>query len=374
MAVYLVLRVLEYTGVNQNCRLHLLLDLLHLHGSRGSDGLDQLRMLDSSRQWLPYQAMRLAALVAGCLLLAAVLSVEIAVWILSPNFPVHASGAVVVTGASSGIGEDAAGTIADRTPYQVFAGVRSKEDADRLTAKYPGIHTVFLDVTSRKSIAKALDFVQNVSRGVPLVALVNNAGVQSDLPIELQSSAADRFTFDVNVFGLLDTTRAFLPYLRSTGSGARIVNVGSLAGRVATAGSATYSASKFAVEGLTDSLRREVQPFGISVSILEPGYVQSRMGEKQHTPSAIASHYGVSTSNFALYKHVFDGFFATDRRNSLPQNSQPPATTTTAAILHAITSPTPKTRYTCAAADGLPAWGIALAAQLLPDRLLDVLV
>ena len=109
---------------------------------------------------------------------------------------------------------------------------------------------------------------------LPFVGLINNEGVQSDLPVELQSSSADRFNFDVNVFGLLDTTRAFLPALRRTGDGARIVNVGSLSGLVASPGSASYSASKFAVEGLTDVLRREVQPFGIAVSLLEPGYVR----------------------------------------------------------------------------------------------------
>lgn len=327
----------------------------------------------TSRQSLLCGAVQLVVQVLGALLSAIILMAALFTAFVTPRFRVHAVGAVLVTGASSGIGEDAARAIAATTSLQVWAGVRNQADANRLIATYPGLRTVFLDVTSQESIAAAIERICNATPSLPLVALVNNAGVQTDLPVELQSSQADHFTFDVNVFGLLDTTRAALPHLRQTGSGARIINVGSLAGRVATAGSATYSASKWAVEGLTDSLRREVQQFGIAVSLLEPGYVQSRMGEKLHTPRAIASRYGVSASEYSLYRHVFDGFFAMDRRNSLPENAQPPATTTTADILHALTSPTPKTRYTSAAADGLPAWLVALAARILPDRLMDAL-
>ena len=322
------------------------------------------------------RALWLVNALAGGIVLLLCLATVLAHQLIAPRFPVPARGVVLVTGASSGIGEDSVRAIAADTSLQVFAGVRKQADAKRLTATYPGIQTLYLDVTSSHSIAAAVRQITNVSlsHGLPFVALVNNAGVQSDLPIELQSSAADHFTFDVNVFGVLDTTRAFLPLLRQAGSGARIVNVGSLSGRVAPAGSATYSASKFAVEGLTDSLRREVEPFGISVSLLEPGYVQSKMGEKLHTADAVASHYGVSEAEYSLYRHVFEAFFAMDRRNALAQNSQPPATTTSVDIVHALTSPRPQTRYLSAAADGMPAWFIALAARLLPDRIMDALM
>jgi len=291
--------------------------------------------------------------------------------LLCPHFKVHTTGAIVVTGASSGIGEHAASTLAATTSFTVYAGVRNMDDAVRLEASHPGLRTVFLDVTSHDSIAAAVQHVVDENPDVPLVGLVNNAGVQADRPIELQESAADRFNFDVNVFGLLDVTRAFLPALRKTGSGARIVNVGSLAGVVASAGSATYSATKFAVEGITDALRREVQPFGVAVSLLEPGYVRSEMGLKLH--GSRSSLYGVTASDYELYRKVFDGFFEEDRLASLPQNAAPPATTTTPAIVDAITSPTPQTRYPVASADGLPAWFIVLAHRLLPDRIMDVL-
>ena len=206
----------------------------------------------------------------GATFIIAACAIVLVDWLVTARFQVHGFGAVIVSGASSGIGEHVASTLAATTSLTVFAGVRKPEDARRLTAKYPHVRPIFLDVTSSESIAAAVRFLVDEHPHLPLVGLVNNAGVQSDLPVELQTHRADRYTFDVNVFGLLDVTRAFLPALRRTGNGARIVNVGSLAGLVASPGSATYSASKHAVEGITDSLRRELKAFGVSVSLLEP--------------------------------------------------------------------------------------------------------
>ena len=244
------------------------------------------------------------------------------------------------------------------------------------------MRTVRLDVTSATSIADAVQTVKGA--GLPLIDLVNNAGVQKDLPVELQSPRRDeRFTFAVNVFGLLDTTRAFLPLLRDTGDGARLINVGSLAGVVSSAGSATYSASKFAVEGANDALRCELQPFGISVSLLQPGYVQSRMGEKLHkdieasemvVDEKKASAYGVSMENYDLYRHVFEGFFAEDRRLSAPENAAPPESTTTWAVIDAMTSARPKTRYAVASVGPFPSWFVVWLKSILPDRIMDMLV
>ena len=262
-------------------------------------------------------APRLTLASASLALLLALLAKLVALdYLMHPTFRVHTSGAVVVTGASSGIGEHAAAALhaLPGSDFLVFAGVRKDSDAKRLEAKYPGMRTVRLDVTSATSIADAVQTVKGA--GLPDRPRQQRR-VQKDLPVELQSPEADRFTFAVNVFGLLDTTRAFLPLLRDTGDGARLINVGSLAGVVSSAGSATYSASKFAVEGANDALRYELQPFGISVSLLQPGYVQSRMGEKLHkdieasemvVDEKKASAYGVSMENYDLYRHVFEGF------------------------------------------------------------------
>ena len=292
--------------------------------------------------------------------------------LLTPRVPVPGEGgAVLVTGASSGIGEHAAAALLAQTPLAVFAGVRKKRDATRLEKVYPGMRTVLLDVTSHESIAAAVQLI-SASEGVALVALVNNAGVQADLPVELQNPQDDRWTFNVNVFGLLDVTRAFLPLLRAApGGGARVVNVGSVSGVVAAPGSATYSASKFAVEGLTDSLRRELAPLGVSVSLLQPGYVRSKMGSKAHAASP--KKYGVSAADYDTYRHVFEGFFEEDRVMSLPENADPPDISTTPAILDAIMSPRPLARYPVAWAAGFPAGVITWAAGVLPDRIMDLL-
>ncbi len=312
----------------------------------------------------------IAAKATGYLILTAVITITTACAFSMSRFHVHTLGIVVVTGASSGIGEDAVAELVASTNLTVYGGVRSIEDKQRLERAYPGLRAILLDVTKPEMITEAVRLIADTN--LPVVGLVNNAGVQADLPIELQTSAADRFTYDVNVFGLLDVTRAFLPLLRQTGNGARIVNVGSLAGVVAAAGSATYSSAKFAVEGLTDSLRREVAPFGIAVALLQPGYVRSRMGAKLHATSE--QRYGVSASQYALYHAVFEGFFADDRRLSMPENAAPPTTTTTPAILDALLTPTPRTRYPVATVDGIPTWLIIWLQNTLPDRVMDLLV
>jgi len=290
-------------------------------------------------------------------------------FVLKTTYPVHSKGIVVVTGASSGIGEHAAAGLVE-AGYTVYAGVRSPKDADRLKLTYPGLKTLSLDVTKAESIRQAVAQINKlVSASVPFVGLVNNAGVQKDLPVELQTSENDRFTFDVNVFGMFDVTRAFLPLLRKTGPGSRIVNIGSLNGLIGAPGSATYVASKFAVEGFTDSLRMELMPFKISVSLVQPGYVRSEMGHKMHAESA--ESYGVSKENYALYDHVFSGFFKADRINA---ENAAPASVTTGAIIHAISSPHPQTRYVVAVVGDIPAWLVATLKWLLPDRLMDRLV
>jgi len=263
--------------------------------------------------------------------------------VFAPPVPVHATGGIVITGASSGIGEHAAATLVG-LGYTVFAGVRKQKDADRLKAAYPGIVPLVVDVAKKESLAAAVVAVSTALKadGIMLVALVNNAGVQKDMPIELQTSEADRFNFEVNVFGVLDTTRAFLPLLRKTGPGARIVNTGSMAGITAAPGSASYSASKFAVEGLTDALRMEVQGFGISVSLLQPGYIRSQMGAKAHESSA--SSYGVTDEQYNLYRFIFEGFFAKDKKLSSSEFAMLPEDSSTPAFVHAITSKNPQTR------------------------------
>eukprot|EP00038_Savillea_parva_P011599 m.198674 g.198674 ORF g.198674 m.198674 type:complete len:324 (+) comp20511_c0_seq1:132-1103(+) len=293
---------------------------------------------------------------------------------LQPTFPVHNAGGVLITGASSGIGRHAAIAL-DGLGYTVFAGVRKEKDGKSLQDDAPQIHPVLLDVTQQDSIDAAVAEVSKVlkERKQTLVALVNNAGVQKDMPVELQSSADNRFNFEVNVFGLFDVTRAVIPLLRETGPGARIVNVGSLAGILAAPGSASYSGSKFAVEGITDALRLEMSELQISVSLLQPGYVKTGMASKMHVSSA--DSYGVTKEEFERYRRtVFDGFFVKDKMLAEPPSAMHPADTTTPAIVDAIQSPVPRVRYPVAFVDGFPAKVLVMIKTLLPDRVMDFLV
>src|SRR5229473_2438069 len=183
-------------------------------------------------------------------------------------------GNVLITGASSGIGEGCALRL-DALGYRVFAGVRKPADSDALRGKSSGWLTpVSLDVTSAESIAGAVAALG----GVTLAGLVNNAGVAIAGPLELVPMDLWRRQMEVNVMGPVAVTQAFLPQLRA-GRG-RIVNIGSIAGRSALPLAGPYCASKHALEGLTDSLRMEVRRWGISVSIVEPGAVKTPIWDK----------------------------------------------------------------------------------------------
>jgi len=270
-----------------------------------------------------------------------------------------AGGNILVTGASTGIGRACAIHFA-RRGYRVYAGVRKPSDAEALKAEDSQyIEPVLLDVTRPESIAGALD----VAGKEPLAGLVNNAGIAVTGPLELVSIERCRREFEVNVIGLVAVTQAFIPLLRR-GPG-RIVNIGSIAGRSALPGSGAYDASKFAVEAITDALRMELQPWGISVSVIEPGATATRIWEKSLVDVDDLSRQ-VSPEKYALYsglmakvrKEVTDS-----ARNAINVKE------VVKAVEHAMIARKPKTRYLV----GRDArfW---LLLNLLPDRWRDSLI
>jgi NAD(P)-dependent dehydrogenase (short-subunit alcohol dehydrogenase family) len=184
-------------------------------------------------------------------------------------------GAVVVTGASSGIGAAAAELFA-REGFVTFAGVRSDADAARVATLHPNIRPVQLDVTDRAAIDAAAEKV--AARGLPLRGVVNNAGIAVAGPLELLPIDELRRQFEVNVFGALAVSQAFLPQLRA--SHGRLIFVGSISGRFAVPFIAPYSASKFALRAFVDALRVELRPAGVAVVLLEPGSVKTPIWEK----------------------------------------------------------------------------------------------
>lgn len=171
--------------------------------------------------------------------------------------------------------------------------------------------------------------------------------------------------FDVNVFGLVRSTRAFLPLLRKS-PGARVINIGSVAGIIVRSGMGPYSASKFAVEALSDGMRHELGHWNISVSLVQPAYVNTLIAGKQMGENAPERQ--LSERDYALYKHLFEGH--EDRKMKNARLADSPDVTTDA-IFHALESAYPQTRYAVANAGGIPAWLIVKLRAVIPDRLLD---
>lgn len=181
---------------------------------------------------------------------------------------------VLITGASSGIGRATAQHLA-RLGFRVFAGVRRESDARELKAESGGtLEPLFLDVADGGSIAAAVDVVRQETDG-SLAGLVNNAGLSLNGPLELVPVPEMRKLMEVNVVGLMAVTQAFIPFLREARG--RIVNVSSGHGLLAVPDKSVYAASKFAVQAVSDALRTELWPFGVSVSSLVVGKVDTEV-------------------------------------------------------------------------------------------------
>ena len=174
----------------------------------------------------------------------------------------------LITGCSSGLGKVLSEAVLARGD-RLVATARKVDSLSELSARYPGsVRAVSLDVTEAGSAAAAVAIAEEAFGGLDV--LVNNAGFGFVGAVEEAEPDEYRPMFETNVFGLIETTRAALPALRRTGGG-RIVNASSVAGISGGAGSGYYCASKFAVEGISEALAKEVAPFGIRVIIVEPG-------------------------------------------------------------------------------------------------------
>jgi NAD(P)-dependent dehydrogenase (short-subunit alcohol dehydrogenase family) len=177
---------------------------------------------------------------------------------------------ILISGASTGIGRACAESLA-RQGHQVFAGVRS----DSVSFDEKTVTPVILEVTSEESIQSCLKKLE--SGGIDV--LINNAGIAVGGPLEAVGLEKLKQQFEVNVFGLYELTRAALPFLRKS-SQAMVLNVSSVSGMFAAPYFGPYSASKFAVEALSDSWRRELRKFSIPVVLLEPGPIKTPIWEK----------------------------------------------------------------------------------------------
>ena len=215
---------------------------------------------------------------------------------------------ILITGATAGIGRFAALYFA-RLGHQVFATGRNPEALESLTVEADGLRlsAVRLDVTDPESIAAARDHVDEITGGYGLDVLINNAGYGLLAPLSEVTDADLRAQFDTNVFGLMAVTRAFLPAMRERGSG-RILNVSSVGGRITFPFSGAYSASKYALESISDALRVELRPFGVEVVLIEPGPIKSEFAERS---MAVIDRY---RSDDSPYAPVYDAAAEINRR------------------------------------------------------------
>jgi NAD(P)-dependent dehydrogenase (short-subunit alcohol dehydrogenase family) len=188
------------------------------------------------------------------------------------------SGAVVVTGASTGIGR-ATALFLDEKGYTVFAGVRKEADAKALAEEgSERLSPITIDVTNQPSIAAAKEEVEHAIGQDRLVGLVNNAGVGNGGPVETLDLQDLRDVLEVNLIGQVAVTQAFLPLVRQ--SKGTIVFIGSIGGRVASPFMSPYNTSKFAIEALGESLRHEVSPWEIDVAVVEPSSIDTPIWRK----------------------------------------------------------------------------------------------
>jgi NAD(P)-dependent dehydrogenase (short-subunit alcohol dehydrogenase family) len=271
--------------------------------------------------------------------------------------------AVVVTGASTGIGEATALHL-DRLGFRVYAGVRREEAAARLRARATSmLRPVFLDVTDGDSVGAAVEVVGGDTGGAGLAGLVNNAGVAVGGPLEFLPLEAFRQQLEVNVTGQLAVIQAFLPLLRA-GRG-RIVNISSIAGLVAGTLLGPYHASKFALEALSDSLRQELAPWGLHVAVVEPGAIATPIWAKS-VAAADDPARALPPLAYERYGPAAAALRAWAARSAV---TGAPPETVAAAVAHALTARRPKTRYLV----GRDARLTALVARL-PDRWRDRLL
>ena len=259
----------------------------------------------------------------------------------------------LVTGASSGIGADTARRLHEKG-FAVYGVARRVEAMAPLAEA--GVNTFAMDVTDEASMSSGVQRILDESGRIDV--LVNNAGYGSYGAVEDVKMEEARRQFDVNLFGAARLIQLVTPGMRARGSG-RIVNVSSIGGKVYEPLGAWYHATKHALEGLSDSLRMELAPFGIDVVIIEPGPILSEWNAIARRTMTETSAGGAYAARAATLADAFERLDTRGRSSS--------ADLVARTIVTAATTSRPKTRYPV----GRQAGSIVRARRLLPDRLLD---
>ncbi|MDF5710492.1 MAG: SDR family oxidoreductase [Nostoc sp. S4] len=248
-------------------------------------------------------------------------------------------GAVLITGTSTGVGR-AAALLLDKKGYRVYAAVRKEKDAELLKRNASdNLTTILMDVTKTEEIKFAAEIVSKALDNEGLIGLVNNAGLLLDGPVEYVAIEDLRWQFEVNVFGQIAVTQAFLPLIRKAKG--RIVNIGSVGGIITGPFISSLCASKFALEAFTDALRMELDPWGIEVILVEPGSIASAAPDKVEE-SFRKNFANMSSEAKAMYGDAYK-FFVEGMIRSNRTGMQPEQVACT--ILEALEASKPKTRY-----------------------------
>lgn len=268
--------------------------------------------------------------------------------------------AVLVTGAAKGIGRACVLRLA-RSGYRVYAGVRNPADeADLIAEAGARVRAVLLDVTNDAAVQRAAAFITSDLQGRTLRGIVNNAGIAVAGPLEFLPIAELRRQFDVNVLGQLAVAQAMLPLLRA--SHGRIINIGSVAGRSAMPLTGPYSASKFALEAISDALRVELLPAGVDVVLVEPGMIATPIWRT----SISAADRLVGSLPPEVDRYYGRVIRAVRQRASTGDIKGLPADAVARVVEKALTAKHPKTRYVV----GRDA-RLRLLLEKLPDRWRD---
>ena len=262
----------------------------------------------------------------------------------------------LVTGASSGIGEETARTL-HKLGYTVYAAARRTDRLEQLTPT--GIHALTMDVTDDESMSSGIEKI--IAETGRIDVLVNNAGYGSFGAIEDVPIDEARRQFEVNVFGLARLTQLVLPHMRAQRSGT-IINISSIGGRFTTLLGGWYHASKHAVEALSDALRMETTPFGIDVVVIEPGLIRTEWSD-------IAANHLEETAEGSAYASQIKAVANSMRSESTNKRQSPPSVIADT-VEKIVTARKPRTRYVV----GFAAKPLVTLRRILPDRAFDRLI
>lgn len=269
--------------------------------------------------------------------------------------PEDEKGAVLITGASSGIGAASVGALVE-AGWRVFAGMHHPGDAAETAPS--GVTNLHLDVTSAESIAAAVELIERDAGG--LAGLVNNAGIPGAGPVETVPVESFREVIETNLVGPFAVTQAFLPALRAAGG--RVVFISSLGGRVAFPYASPYHASKWGLEGLAESLRAEVTGLGVDVVLIEPASMATEIWAKGRASLSDARER-MSAEQREVYGDALAGF---DEQLAGQEDSEDPAEVA-AKVVEALSTGSPSERYPV----GTGARALTLLQPLVPDAVFD---